>query len=218
MRFGNLVYPVSFDDAQDSQVIEDSLYEAELVEELGLDAIWLTEHHFSGETVYSDPLVFASALAVKTSRVLLGLAVVEIALHNPVRLATQTALLDNLSHGRLIVGIGRGSNFNAFEYAGFGTTVQMGLDSLAEAEDLLVKAWTTDDLEYNGQYFKVSVPAIRPRPYQKPHPSIARACMSDESVIEDGQAREDRPPPVPIDRRIGPSDRAVPRHHALGGT
>ena len=130
------------------------------------------------------PLIFASALAVKTSRVILGLAVVEMALHNPVRLATQTALLDNLSRGRLIVGIGRGSNFNAFEYTGFGTTVQMGLDSLAEAEDLLVKAWTTDDLDYNGQYFKVSVPAIRPRPYQKPHPPIARACMSDESVVE----------------------------------
>ena len=54
MRFGNLVYPVSFDDAQDLQVIEDSLYEAKLVEELGLDAIWLTEHHFSGETAYAS--------------------------------------------------------------------------------------------------------------------------------------------------------------------
>ena len=184
MRFGHLFYPVSFDDSQDSQIIDDILNEAVLVEELGLDAIWLTEHYFSGETVYADPLVLAGALAVKTKRVLLGFAVLEMALHNPVRLATQTALLDNLSHGRLMVGTGRGSSFNAFEYAGFGTTLQMGKESLAEAEDLLVKAWTTDNLDFRGKFWKVAVPAIRPRPYQKPHPPIARACLSDESIID----------------------------------
>ena len=190
MRFGQLFYPVSFDDSQDSRIIDDILDEAQLVEELGLDAIWLTEHHFSGESVYADPLVLAGALAVKTKRVLLGFAVLEMALHNPVHLATQTALLDNLSHGRLIVGTGRGSSFNAFEYAGFGTTLQMGKESLSEAEDLLVKAWTTDNLDYRGKFWEVAVPAIRPRPYQKPHPPIARACLSDESVIE--MARQGR--------------------------
>ena len=184
MRFGHLLYPMSYDPARDSQVIDDCLREAELVEELGLDAVWLTEHYFSGETAYADPVVFGSALAVRTKRILLGFAVVEMALHNPVRLATQTALLDNLSHGRLMVGIGRGSNFNAFEYAGFGTTVEAGVERLDEAEDLLVKAWTTENLEYKGKFFTVSVPAPRPRPYQKPHPPIARACLGDDSVAE----------------------------------
>ena len=51
---------------------------------------------------------------------------------------------------------------------------------LPEAEDLLVKAWTTDNLGYHGEFWKVSVPAIRPRPYQKPHPPIVRACSSDQ--------------------------------------
>jgi alkanesulfonate monooxygenase SsuD/methylene tetrahydromethanopterin reductase-like flavin-dependent oxidoreductase (luciferase family) len=182
MRFGHFFYPMNFDPARDAQVIHDCLAEATLVEQLGLDAIWVAEHHFTGETVYGDALVFAAALAVKTHRILLGLGVVEMALHNPVQLAIQTALLDNLSRGRLIVGTGRGSNYNAYEYRGFGTDILEGQKRLPEAEDLLIKAWTTEALEYHGAYWQVTVPAVRPRPYQQPHPPLARACLSEESI------------------------------------
>ena len=182
MRFGHFFYPMNFDQSKDYQGIENCLIEAELVEQLGFDAIWISEHHFIGEAVYGDALVFAAAVAMKTQRVLLGLGVVEMALHNPVQLAIQTALLDNLSRGRLVVGTGRGSNFNSFEYVGFGTTVSEGEERLPEAEDLLVKAWTTENLDYRGKYWQVSFPAVRPRPYQKPHPPLARACVSDETI------------------------------------
>ena len=191
MRFGHFFYPMNFDPSRDYEAIEECLLEAELVEQLGFDAIWIAEHHFIGEAVYGDPLVFAAAVAVKTQRVALGLGIVEMALHNPVQLAIQTALLDNLSRGRLIVGIGRGSNYNAFEYVGFGTNVSEGRKRLLEAEDLLVKAWTTEELDYRGEYWQVSFPSVRPRPYQKPHPPLARACLSDDSIIS--MARIARP-------------------------
>jgi alkanesulfonate monooxygenase SsuD/methylene tetrahydromethanopterin reductase-like flavin-dependent oxidoreductase (luciferase family) len=158
MRFGHFFYPMNFDPARDYQVITDCLAEAALVEQLGLDAIWMAEHHFTGETVYGDALVFAAAVAMKTQRILLGLGVVEMALHNPVQLAIQTALLDNLSRGRLIVGTGRGSNYNAYEYRGFGTDIREGQQRLPEAEDLLIKAWTTEALEYHGTYWQVTAP------------------------------------------------------------
>ena len=187
MRFGHFFYPMNFDPSRGYEAIEECLREAELVEQLGFDAIWIAEHHFIGEVVYGDPLLFAAAVAVKTKRVLLGLGIVEMALHNPVQLAIQTALLDNLSRGRLIVGTGRGSNYNAFEYVGFGTTVSEGRKRLLEAEDLLVKAWTTEELDYRGEYWQVSFPSVRPRPYQKPHPPLARACLSDDSVMSMGQ-------------------------------
>ena len=191
MRFGHFFYPMNFDAARDYQVITDCLAEAELVEHLGLDAIWIAEHHFTGETVYGDALVFAAALAMKTQRILLGLGVVEMALHHPVQLAIQTALLDNLSRGRLIVGTGRGSNYNAYEYLGFGTDIVEGQKRLPEAEDLLIKAWTTEALEYHGTYWQVTIPAVRPRPYQQPHPPLARACLSDTSIM--AMARLGRP-------------------------
>jgi alkanesulfonate monooxygenase SsuD/methylene tetrahydromethanopterin reductase-like flavin-dependent oxidoreductase (luciferase family) len=191
MRFGHFFYPMNLDASRDYQAIADCLVEAELVEQLGFDAIWISEHHFAGEAVYGDALVFGAAVAVKTQRVLLGLGVVEMALHNPVQLAIQTALLDNLSRGRLIVGTGRGSNYNAYEYVGFGASVDEGIQRLPEAEDLLVKAWTTEALDYKGKYWQVTVPAVRPRPYQQPHPPLARACLSDASIME--MARLGRP-------------------------
>ena len=191
MRFGHFFYPMNLDPSRDYQSIDACLDEAELVEQLGFDAIWIAEHHFVGEAVYGDALLFGAAVAVKTQRVLIGLGVVEMALHNPVQLAIQTALLDNLSRGRLVVGTGRGSNYNAFEYIGFGTSVAAGQIQLPEAEDLLVKAWTTEGLDYQGEHWQVSFPAVRPRPYQQPHPPLARACLSEDSIT--AMARLGRP-------------------------
>ena len=191
MRFGSFVFPVSHTPECDGAVIDNTLEEIELAEELGFGAVWLTEHHFDGASAYVDPVVFGAAIAARTKRVKIGFAVVEMAFHHPVRLAAQTALLDNLSHGRLIVGIGRGSAFNHYEYIGFGVTMEEGAQRLAEAEDLLVKAWTTEDLRYEGETWKVSFPMLRPRPYQKPHPPLVRACISEASTL--AMARIGRP-------------------------
>jgi alkanesulfonate monooxygenase SsuD/methylene tetrahydromethanopterin reductase-like flavin-dependent oxidoreductase (luciferase family) len=93
-------------------------------------------------------------------------------------------LLDNLSRGRLIVGTGRGSAYNEFEYLGFGTTMDEGRQRMAEAEDLLVKAWTGEDIEHKGKYWHLSFPRLRPPPYQKPHPPLVRACIGEASMLE----------------------------------
>ena len=191
MRFGHFFYPMKFDDSRDGQAIQECLDEAALVEALGFDAIWLAEHYFTGECVYGDPMVFASAVAMKTSRVLLGFGIIELPLHNPVRVAMQTALLDNLSQGRLIVGTAKGSNYNAFEYLGFGTDPALGAAQMEEAEELMVTAWTTDNVDFRGEHYQVAFPSVRPRPYQKPHPPLARACINRESIIE--MARIGRP-------------------------
>ena len=187
MRFGSFVFSISSNPEADHQVIENTLREVDLAEEIGLDAVWLTEHHFDGAVAYADPVVFGAAVASRTQRVRIGFAVVELALHHPMRLAVQTALLDHLSHGRLIVGTGRGSAYNEYEYLGFGTTLEEGRKMLPEAEELLVKAWTGDDVVHSGHYWQATFPALRPRPYQKPHPPLVRACISEDSVVEMGK-------------------------------
>ena len=191
MRFGHFFYPMKFDDSKDHEEIQNCLHEAELVESLGMDAIWFAEHYFTGECVYGDPLVFAGAIAVKTKTILLGFGILELPIHNPVRLAIQTSLLDNLSQGRLIVGTAKGSNYNAFEYLGFGSDPRDNNEQMEEAEDLLIKAWTNDNIDFQGKYWQVTFPSIRPRPYQKPHPPLARACIQNESIQE--MARIGRP-------------------------
>ena len=188
MRFGSFVFSISADPDADHDVIAQTLREIELAEEVGFDAVWLTEHHFDGAVAYADPLVFGAAVAARTKRVLIGFAVVELALHHPVRLAVQTSLLDNLSNGRLIVGTGRGSAYNEYEYIGFGITLEQGREMLDEAEELLVKAWTGTDVVHKGKFWDLSFPGLRPRPYQKPHPPIVRACISEESMVAMGQA------------------------------
>jgi alkanesulfonate monooxygenase SsuD/methylene tetrahydromethanopterin reductase-like flavin-dependent oxidoreductase (luciferase family) len=184
MRFGTFVFSISHDPKEDHQVIENTLREVELAEAIGLDAVWLTEHHFDGAVAYADPIVFGAAVAMRTQRVRIGFAVVEMALHHPVRLAVQTSLLDNLSRGRLIVGTGRGSAYNEFEYIGFGTTMDEGRQMMVEAEEVLVKAWTGEDVRHEGRYWNLSFPRLRPSPFQKPHPPLVRACIGEESMLE----------------------------------
>ena len=127
--------------------------------------------------------MFATAVAMRTERVKLGFAVLEMALYHPVRVAEQLALLDNLSRGRVIVGIARGSAFNAYEYRGFGTSVQFGRECLDEAEELLIKCWTArDGLEFHGKYWDVALPEVRPHPVQQPHPPVLRAAVGPPAV------------------------------------
>lgn len=183
MRFGSFVFPVSHQPENDSAVIDSTLDEIVLAEQIGMHSVWLTEHHFDGAAAHADPLVLGAAVASRTTHLKIGFAVVELAFHHPVRLAVQTSLLDNLSHGRLIVGTGRGSAYNHYEYIGFGITMEDGLARLDEAEELLVKAWTGDPLQHEGAHWDVEFPLLRPRPYQQPHPPLIRACISEASTI-----------------------------------
>lgn len=191
MRFGSFIFPVSHDPDRDSYIIDSTLDEIELQDSLGFEAAWLTEHHFDGACAYVDPIVFGAAVASRTRNIKIGFAVVEMAFHHPVRLAAQTALLDNLSHGRLIVGIGRGSAFNTYEYLGFGISMEEGIERLTEAEELMVEAWTGEDVRHKGRFWDVSFPMLRPKPYQEPHPPLVRACISERSTRE--MARIGRP-------------------------
>lgn len=187
MRFGSFVFPVSHQPQNDSAVIDSTLDEILLAEQIGMHSVWLTEHHFDGAAAHADPLVLGAAVAARTRSLKIGFAVVELALHHPVRLAVQTALLDNLSHGRLIVGIGRGSAYNHYEYRGFGITMDDGFARLDEAEQLLVAAWTGRNLNHQGTHWDVAFPQLRPRPCQQPHPPLIRACISVASVVSMAQ-------------------------------
>ena len=184
MHFGSFVFPVSHHPENDSAVIDSTLEEILLAEQIGMHSVWLTEHHFDGAAAHADPLVLGAAIAARTERIKIGFAVVELAFHHPVRLAVQTALLDNLSHGRLIVGTGRGSAYNHYEYLGFGITMEDGIAGVDEAEQLLVAAWTQEDLQHSGDRWNVEFPLLRPRPFQRPHPPLVRACISEASTIK----------------------------------
>jgi alkanesulfonate monooxygenase SsuD/methylene tetrahydromethanopterin reductase-like flavin-dependent oxidoreductase (luciferase family) len=191
MKFGNFLFPDSRDPARDGAVIDETLREAWLSDELGVDVIWLAEHHFDGICAYVDPISFAGALATTTRRSKIGFAVIQTALHHPIRLAEQLAALDNITKGRLVVGLGRGSSYNIYDYQGFGIDHHEAQERLEEAEEILLAAWTRDAFTHRGKYWNLDVPMLRPRPYTRPHPFILRAASTEASMLE--LARQGRP-------------------------
>ena len=191
MKFSNFLFPESKTPDGDFDVIEESLAEATLTEDLGYEALWLAEHHFDGGCAYVDPVTFASAVAARTQKIKIGFAVAQTALHHPIRLAEQIALIDNISKGRMIVGVGRGTAYNFYEFRGYGIDPKEAHERLLEVEDILVKSWTTQDYKHDGKYWQVELPVLRPQVYQKPHPPLIRACSGLESTLE--MAREGRP-------------------------
>jgi alkanesulfonate monooxygenase SsuD/methylene tetrahydromethanopterin reductase-like flavin-dependent oxidoreductase (luciferase family) len=187
MKFGWLTLALSPSPEEDATRIDAQLTQACYAEALGFDDIWLTEHYFTGESVYNDPLIFASALAMRTTRVRIGFAVLQMALHHPVRLAVQLALLDNLSKGRLDVGVGRGTLYNEYEFVGYGLRSDDSRARMDEAVAILTGAWTTAPFTYEGAYYQVRIPELRPRPYQQPYPPLWRSVISPSSFTECGR-------------------------------
>ena len=187
MRFGWLTLGLSPSADEDYAAIHEQVLQACSAETAGFDGIWLTEHNFTGESVYCDPIPFASVVAARTSRIRIGFAVIQLALRHPIRLAIELALLDNLSGGRVDVGVGHGTNFNEYEFMGYGLRSDDSRERMEETLEVMIRAWTEAPLVHQGKFYQLSLPELRPRPRQRPHPPIWRAVSSGNSVRECGR-------------------------------
>ena len=187
MQFGWLTLSLSPSPDEDAVRIEQQIESVCCAEALGFSDVWLTEHYFTGESVYSDSLMFAAALAMKTSRIRLGFAVVQMPFHHPVRLAVQLALLDNLSKGRIDVGVGKGTVYNEYEFVGHGMRSHDSRERMEEAVEIVERAWRETPFAYDGRFYKVQVPEIRPKPVQQPGPPLWRSVISPGSFTECGK-------------------------------
>ena len=191
MKFSNFLFPAAMDAKDDGRIIRETLREGQLCDELGMDMLWLAEHHFDGICAYVDPVTFAAALASSTKQIQIGFAVAQMSLHHPIRMAEQMALIDNISEGRLVVGLGRGTAYNIYDYQGYGIDPAEAYERLVEAEDIMIKAWTTENFKHAGKYWNIRLPKLRPQVFTKPHPPIVRAASSEEGMLT--LAKEGRP-------------------------
>ena len=191
MRLGVFLFHESRHPGADGQTIHEAVAEAQLAESLGMDAAFLAEHHFDGNCVYVDPPAFAAALAMATTRLKIGFAVLQTSLYHPLRMAEQIALIDNLSKGRLIVGLGRGSMVNLHEYSGYEIDPASAQERFEEIEQILFKCFTQEKVAHAGKYWNFEIPSLRPRPYTAPHPQMLRSVASEASLA--AQARQGRP-------------------------
>lgn len=161
------------------QRLFDAVEQSVLVETLGFDSVFMTEHHFARHGIVPDNLAMLAHLAARTSRVRLGTAVTVLPLHDPVRVAESAALVDLLSNGRLEFGIGRGYQWGEFD--GFGVRLDERVARFEEACEVILRAWTaTRPFSHDGRFWQYRNILPQPRPLQQPHPPIWMATTSDD--------------------------------------
>jgi alkanesulfonate monooxygenase SsuD/methylene tetrahydromethanopterin reductase-like flavin-dependent oxidoreductase (luciferase family) len=169
-----------------AQLYQDALNQATHAETLGFESVWPVEHHFNPRmSVLPCPAVLLAAIAARTRSLRLGTAIVQLALHNPLRVAEEIATLDVLSGGRVELGVGRGSNPSHF--AGFGVPVEQGRARMAEALAFLERAFREDRFSFRGQFFRADDVCLTPKPLQGPQPTVHIAANSMETAEQAGQ-------------------------------
>lgn len=179
MQFGVMYLFSEYGNVPQAQVFSEFLEEIELAEELGFAAIWLPEHHFSIYGILGDTLTLAAAISQRTKRIKIGTSVVLLPLQHPVRIAEQAALVDMLSDGRLLLGLGRA--YQPKEFAGFGIDPAESRERFNEGLEMLLGAFTQDNFSYEGKYWSCNDVTLFPKPVQQPHPPIYMAAVSPPS-------------------------------------
>ncbi|MGH7312510.1 MAG: LLM class flavin-dependent oxidoreductase [Candidatus Rokuibacteriota bacterium] len=138
-------------------------------EHLGVHSAWVVEQ-IIGTIPSLEPVTLLTYAAAVTERLGLGSAVLLTALRSPVHLAKSLASLDQLSGGRLIVGVGLGGNPKV--YPAFGLPVGRRAARFAEGIRLMKRLWTEPRVTFAGEFWKLENAAMEPKPLQKPHPPI----------------------------------------------
>ena len=155
-------------------------------ERWGLDTMWLGELHFDpARSVLSAPLCIASAIAARTQRMKIGIAVQVLPLCHPLRLAEEAATVDQVSRGRLILGVGRSGVARTYE--AYGVPYAESRERFAEVLDIVRKAWTQEKVSYQGKYHRFEDVAVVPKPYQQPMPPIRVAATSADTFVSIGR-------------------------------
>jgi alkanesulfonate monooxygenase SsuD/methylene tetrahydromethanopterin reductase-like flavin-dependent oxidoreductase (luciferase family) len=157
LAFQNLGNQVS-----DHEVYERELRLADLAVELGFESIWTVEHHFTDYLLSPDPVQLLTYLAGRHPHVLLGTGVVVLPWHEPVRCAEQIALLDNLSGGRLVLGLGRG--IARVEYDGFRVDMDSSRERFLSYARLILEGLERGYVEGDDEFVSVPRRELRPRP------------------------------------------------------
>lgn len=180
LRFGLLHLFDSPRDRTTHQYYQEKIELVEYADAVGLDEVWLAEHHFSDYGVMPSTQVFGSFLAARTQRIRIGTGVVVLPFHNPIRVAEEFAFLDMLSEGRLDFGVGGG--YQPAEFAGYGIPMEERRERFDESLDIIRAAWTQESVTYHGKHFSFDGVRPRPRPCQTPHPPMFGSSLNPDTI------------------------------------
>ncbi len=164
----------------DREVYENELRLVDLAEPLGFESVWSVEHHFTDYTMCPDVLQFLTYVAARTRNVQVGSMVVVLPWHDPMRVAEEVSMLDNLSGGRLILGLGRGAG--KVEFDGFRLPMSESRQRFTESAEMLLAGLENGYCEYDGTFIKQPRAPIRPAPFKTFRGRTYAAAVSPESA------------------------------------
>ena len=213
MKFGYFCNTTNWKHKPYNQLLDEAREISIFCDENNWDSIWFTEHHFNHEGMESctNPLMMGTDVAARTKKIKIGQACNVITFHNPIRLAEDIAFLDQLSEGRVEVGIGRG----VYGREAINMNKEADLKDQAknfrlfeETLSIMKKAWTEKFFNHQGEFYTYPAPnfkwqhdmsppneefldmntnevkkiSIVPKPFQKPHPAIWQVVDSPSSI------------------------------------
>ncbi len=165
MEFGifNLMgYRYRESSAPAQRLVKEATEQTQLADELGYDAAWFAEHHFSNYCICPSPLMMVALCASTTKRIRLGTAVVVVPLYDPVRLLAEIGMADAMCDGRLILGIGSG--YQPYEFDRFGKSLEKSKKIMEEFMDMFDLAFTQETFKFDGEHFQVPETHISAQP------------------------------------------------------
>jgi len=189
MKFG-IFYehqlPKPWTETSEYDLLQQSLEQCALADELGYDYVWEVEHHFLEEYSHSSaPEVFLAAASQRTKNIRLGHGIIQLTTNQPHRVAERVATLDLISGGRVELGMGEGAG--PAELHPFGTRVRDKRERWEEAVQAIIPMFSKTNWEFHGKYHDFPARNVVPKPLQKPHPPLWVACSNIATI---GQAGE----------------------------
>jgi natural product biosynthesis luciferase-like monooxygenase protein len=178
VRFGMLHLFENPVEKTEHQIIHEQMELMRAAEDLGFDSVWPAEHHFTEYGYCASPALSLAAIASETKRIRLGTGIVVLPLNHPLRIAEDYAFLDQLSDGRVDLGIGRG--YQPSEFSRYGVDQTTTREQFRESIEVIQQAWTQERVNYEGEHFNFKDVPIRPKPMQDSIP-IWMAALSQET-------------------------------------
>jgi alkanesulfonate monooxygenase SsuD/methylene tetrahydromethanopterin reductase-like flavin-dependent oxidoreductase (luciferase family) len=180
MEFGMFHEFPSLPGRGDAEAFDEAMAQVDAAERYGLDVMWLAEIHFAPERTHlSAPLAIASAIAARTNRMKIGIAVQVLPLCHPLRLAEEAATVDQVSQGRLIFGVGRSGVVSTYD--AYQVPYAESRERFAEVFDIVKQAWSAPRFSYQGRYHSFDNVACSPRPYRGEMPPIRVAASTPDT-------------------------------------
>ncbi len=192
MHISLYLNPRSTDPRLDLEVIDATMQQAIDADRAGVSALLLTEHHFSGINSYQDPFMLGAHLVPQlTNRAYLNIGVLCVPYHHPLRMVEYCNLLDVMTKGRLLVGVGSGG-ITQLEYEAFGVDVSRKQEMLESKLDVMLKAWARQPgdapLDVSTEWDAGTMSGrLMPPAYRRPHPLLARCSTRPEMMADAGR-------------------------------